>query len=184
MKKILSICVICLFIAGCDERADNSKGTQRLEQDKTEENQARLVAATPPPQFNNSLERDNLVRRLNTLNVQNKIGYIYLVGQGGEVIANYTVKGKVSSLNSLLTTPQQIVNRWVGSSDSGHYEGFVVDSPDFDGSYGKNPEGIFFYTTDGTYVEWIGHYLYVDKPLRITTPVKLLSTVDLEKHGN
>ncbi len=166
-------------IIGCDPPA-TSTGTQRSEEEQTEENQSRLVKSCPPPQFTQSLERENLKKRLEILNVQNKIGYVYLLGRDGDVSAFYTVMGKVSSLNSSLTTPQQIVQRWVGGNNTGgHYESHVVDSPDFDGSYGKNPEGIFFFTTDGTYVEWSGAYLYADKPLKIVNPIKLVSQVDL-----
>lgn len=184
MKKYLLAVVmslgLCAVVAGCDDNA-SSTGTQRQEEAATEQNQARLVASTPPPQFTQSLERENLVARLKRLNVQNKIGYVYLIGRDGDVVAFYTCKGKVSSLNSFLTTPQQVVQRWVGSNNQGHYESHVVDSPDFDGSYGKNPEGIFFFTSDNTYVEWAGTYLYADKPLKITSPVKLQAEVNLNK---
>lgn len=42
---------------------------------------------------------------------------------------------------------------------------------DVDGSYGENDNGIFFFTTDGKYVEWTGTYLYSDIPMIIDDPV-------------
>ena len=75
--------------------------------------------------------------------------------------------GKVSSLNSYLTP------------DSEYYEGTNSDTirtnnlwlADVDGSYGENDDGIFFFTTDGKYVEWTGEYLYSDIPFEIDDPV-------------
>lgn len=183
----VSIIGIALLAFGCDDPQAPTDSSQKKEEQSTEDNQQRLINADPIPQFDKSLERENLIARLKTLNVQNKTGYVYLIGYGGEVIAQYTVRGKVSSLNSYLTTDQQIVARSFGTdmqAGAPHTDGFVVGSPDLDGSYGKNPEGIFFYTTDGTYVEWSGGYLYADKPLKVMTAVKLEATVDLNKQGN
>ena len=42
--------------------------------------------------------------------------------------------------------------------------------PDVDGSFGENDGGIFFFTTDGKYMEWNSTYLYSDIPFEITTP--------------
>jgi hypothetical protein len=165
---------------GCEHEIATG-GTTKTEMEQTESNQSRLVKATPPPQFNQSLERENLVERLKRLNVANKIGYVYLLGNQGQVVAFYTIKGKVSSLNSLLTTPDQIVRI---PATMGEQRYVTLPSPDFDGSYGKNPEGIFFFTTSDALVEYSGNYLYSDQPLKITTPVSLQATVDLEKKRN
>lgn len=42
-----------------------------------------------------------------------------------------------------------------------------MESPDFDGSYGDNGEGIFFFLTDGTYMEWNGKYFLSDEPVKL-----------------
>lgn len=160
-----------LSVAGCGDADKNS--TQYQEERATESNQQKLAKADPAPQFKESQERKNLTRRLNAWNVPNKISYIYLLGMDGKVVANYTVKGKVSSLESYLTTPQQVVERRIGTV----WQGFVVDSPDFDGSYGRNPEGIFFFTTEGAYVEWNGWYMLADQPLKMTTQPILLREI-------
>jgi hypothetical protein len=133
----------------------------KVEMEQTETNQQRLATAQPPPQIAVSLERKNLIERLKRLNTENKIGYVYLMSKSGSVMAFYTISGKVSSLNSLLTTPEQ-VSRVNGYS-------FTLPSPDFDGSYGKNPEGIFFFTTSGALVEWSGDYMFSDQPLKMST---------------
>lgn len=54
-------------------------------------------------------------------------------------------------------------------SSSGGYSGAgqVVDAPDEVGTYGENPNGVFFFLTDGTYMEWAGKYLLSDNPIRL-----------------
>lgn len=146
-----------------------SDGTQATEARTTEENQKRLLQSTPIPELELSLERENLKRRLEFMNDANRPGYVYLLADTGQVIAEYVIKGKPSSLNSLITSPQQIRHTYSGD--------FVVDSPDLDGSYGANPDGIFFFTADNTYVEWAGRYIYSSERLNIKTPVSLTRPV-------
>jgi len=146
-------------------------GSQEQEQALTESNQTTLDKNQPAPTFTFSQERQNLINRLKLTSNPNLVGYIYLMGANGQVVANYTVKGKVSSLNSLLTTPNQL-----RGCDTGQYGGAcsVTDSPDMDGSYGANPSGVFFYTTSGAYVEWSGPYMYSNQPMNITSAVTLV----------
>ena len=154
LKTITSIPVVA---------GNNTQATQRIEERLTEDNQKRLTEAVPPPVLQDSVERRNLAERLKRNNKADKIGYVFLLSDTGSVITNYTIKGKVSSLNSLLTTPQQLSNRPCSSSC------YVVDSPDLDGSYGKNPDGVFFFTTDGNMVEWSGKFLYSEQPMTLSS---------------
>jgi len=158
--------------AGSPNVTTPTNGTQNQEQMLTENNQATLDKNQPAPTFTYSQERANLIKKLNLTANPNLLGYVYLMGANGQVVANYTVKGKVSSLNSLLTTPQQIQACDQGSAGNGC---ITTDSPDMDGSYGPNPSGIFFFTTSGAYVEWSGPYLYSNQPLNITTAVTLIA---------
>ena len=148
---------------------NNQPNTQRQEAKLTEENQKRLVETTPPPVLQDSVERRNLVERLNRNNKAEKIGYVFLLSDNGSVITSYTIKGKVSSLNSLLTTPQQIIHASSRDCSSPSHTCYVVDSPDFDGSYGANPDGVFFFTADGNMVEWSGKYLYSEQPMTLSS---------------
>ena len=142
----------------------------------TEANQQRLIAASDMPKPTSSLERANLIRRYNFLNDQDKQFYVYLVSYG-KVMAFYTAKGKVSSTNSRLTQEEQIVkdpNCYMGG---GGPCGLVVGSPQLDGSYGTNGDGIFFFTTEGAYVEWNGEYMVSDFPLKLSTPPELVKQI-------
>ena len=180
MNKKIVIGIVLLIVAvmgaGCiGEKTSYQDTTSGQEAKLTESNQARLLAVSPPPQLDKSLERENLIRRLNLLNDENKIFYIYLVSYG-KVMAEYVAKGKISSVNSRLTTQEQIVkDPFANTLESRH--GKVVESPDLDGSYGTNGDAIFFFTTDGAYVEWAGEYMVSDFPLKLTTPPELVREI-------
>lgn len=178
-KKVISIGIVLVLIAsmcmGCTEDVEYEDTTSGQEAKLTEENQNRMLIVSPPPKLDKSLERENLIRRLELLNDENKIFYIYLVSYG-KVMAEYVAKGKVSSVNSKLTTQEQIVDDPYAYHASSH-QGQVVESPDLDGSYGTNGDAIFFFTTDGAYVEWAGEYMVSDFPLQLTTPPMLIREV-------
>ena len=89
-------------------------------------------------------------------------------------MAFYTVKGKVSSLNSYLTPLDKVLDDPHGSYDAGSV---VVSAPDIDGAYGENADGIFFFTTEGAYVEWQGDYMVSDQPLKLTTQPELVREI-------
>lgn len=179
MNKKITIGIVLLLVAamgaGCIETKKYEDTTSGQEAKLTESNQARLLAASPPPQLDKSLERENLIRRLDLLNNENKIFYIYLVSYG-KVMAEYVAKGKVSSVNSKLTTQQQIV-RDPYTSTMDNKNGKVVESPDLDGSYGTNGDAIFFFTSSGAYVEWSGEYMVSDFPMKLATPPELIREI-------
>ena len=165
MKKLLIVLSIASAFAltGCFD------STAKLEQELTEANQERLLNTQPPVQLDWSLEREQINKRTSLWNDPNKVSYIYLVSYG-KVMAFYTIKGKVSSVNSQITNPTQITKRFSGA--------FTMPSPAEDGSYGENGDGIFFFTTDGTYVEWAGEYMLADKPLKMATPPALVRNIE------
>lgn len=151
------------------------------EQNKTEVNQRILDKNQPLPAVTQSLERANLIERLKRFNEPTKISYIYLVSYG-KVMAFYTIKGKVSSVDSYLSNPSQLITK-MGNPCNGTYSDdsgkdcYQVESPDMDGSYGTNGTGIFFFTTASTYVEWNGEYMLADQPLQLSTAPELTMIV-------
>lgn len=154
-----------LMAAGCEDAS-----TRRIEEAAAEKNQQALIDRYPVPTLTESLERKNLIERAQRINQQNLTGCIYLVSYG-TVMASYPVKGKVSSLNSYLLSG----DRYIG-------DGTVVEQADIDGAYGKNADGIFFFTADtNAYVEWQGEYLWSDQCLGLSvqpTLVRQLSADD------
>jgi hypothetical protein len=183
MKKIIIglFLVMCLFLSAC-EVIPSQPSTQKIEQTKVENNQQTLIQNQPVPQITKSLERENIINRLNLLNDESKVFYVYLVSYG-KVMAFYTAKGKVTSLNSYINSQQRVVNdencnnAYGGEGSSKRECYFVIDTPDIDGSYGENADGVFFFTTEGAYVEWVGEYMVSDFPLKLTQPAELVKEV-------
>ena len=137
-----------------------------------------LVNSVPIPKITSSSERANVAKRAEIFNNEDKISYIYLVNYG-KVMSFFSVKGKVSSLRSYMTPEQRLVRGNGEKCDSYSSPNcFVVDAPDIDGTYGENVEGIFFFTTEGAYVEWKGDYMMSDQPLKLTTQPELVRQVN------
>ncbi len=172
MKWCLGVTMAVLLFAGCRE---NTHSTAQMEQSLTEENQKVLLKNQPPVKLKWSLERENLNNRANLWNDPAKVSYIYLVSFG-KVMAFYPLKGKVSSVNSQVTNPSQLSDRWITEGVDRRISG-VLPSPAEDGSYGTNGDAVFFFTTGGTYVEWRGDYMLCDKPLKLSTPPALILEV-------
>lgn len=177
-KFLVLIPAIVLVAASCDTKPSD-KGSYAQDSNKVESTQTRLQTATPIPDLTNSAERQNIAQRAKTFDDVNKVTYIYLVSYG-KVMAFYTVKGKVSSLNSYLSPIDKIVYGDGSRCDEGAVETpdcYVVQAPDIDGAYGENTNGIFFFTTDGAYVEWKGDYMVSDQPLKLTTQPELIREI-------
>lgn len=154
--------LLAFALAGCQPAKPNS---QVQEQRAIESNQQRLITAVPPPVLDYSQERKNLVERLKRINAQNMTGFIYLISHG-QVMAYYPVRGKVTSLNAYLMGSTKIMDDPNGDFSAGSLQ---IEQPDFDGAYGKNSDGIFFFTADtNAYVEWFGEYLWSDQPLALS----------------
>lgn len=169
-KKLFLIGIITLGLVGC---GTTSSGEDRNNTAKVGD---KLAASQPTPSdIEYSLERYNLIKRAYWVNgMRDKartlpspiadmpLGYVTLFTESGDVIGQFTIDGKVTSLNSFLTP----------DSESYSAGDWTVDwLPDVDGSYGENDNGIFFFTTDGKYVEWTGTYLYSDIPFNVKDTV-------------
>lgn len=169
IKKVMLVAVMCfglVGLVGCD------RSNRRQDIDDTKTVTDTLIENQPTPtDIDYSLERYNLIKRAYWVNgMRDKanslespiadmpLGYVILFTESGDVVGQFTVDGKVTSLNSYLTPDSE----WYESNVS--YNNWVAD---VDGSYGENDTGIFFFTTDGKYIEWDSHYLYSDIPFDV-----------------
>lgn len=160
----------CGFFSSCNQ---TSSDLQKNEQATVAANQQKMVKAVPAPNLDNSLERQNISKRLTLFDNPNKVSYIYLVSFG-KVMSFYTVKGKITSGTKRLTASQQQID----STDcgSGQCE-LTLDAPELDGTYGSSSPYIYFWTTDGAYIQWSGDYMLADQPLQLSTQPELTRTV-------
>ena len=194
MKKFISLVVaLCLMMAcltGCSNviTIDETEAEKDVEATQSITNE--LIGNQPTPtDIDYSLERYNLIKRAYWVNGQREkantlpceidkpLGYIVLFTEAGSTVGSFVVDGKVSSLNSFLTPDSEFYEkntsyRSMNSvSTKSVYDYANKWLADIDGSYGENDNGIFFFTTDGKYIEWTGAYLYSDIPFIVDDPV-------------
>lgn len=155
MRKLTMIAAALLAsasitLAGCDP-----EGATPVKEAEAQKN----AAAANSIVFTDNAERDNIVARIKLTSNPGQIGYVALLNMGGRPIAYYGVKGKITSSGKRLTKPWEYSNRGAN--------GFMVDSPSDEGTYGSSDPYIYFWTTDGQYVQWSGEYFYSDQPFRL-----------------
>ncbi len=167
---VVTLVVASLTIAGCLEPSPSKPVSSYETSAMANESAVRdLISEDKLPQITRSLERENIKRRIEFINQPDRIGYVYLLSEYGQLIREVQVLGKVSSLNSYLTPMEEV---HLIEHDTGEFYGetpVVVSSPDLDGTYGENADGIFWFTPDGVYQEWSGLYLYSSERLSFTT---------------
>jgi hypothetical protein len=169
MKRRIAALVPCLALVAIGLSSCTTNPGLMKDYTRNDTQLQKLQTNQPAPTITYSNDRAEIAQRLTTWNDPNKIGYVYLISYG-KVMAFYTIKGMVASLNSYLAP----MTGPLGTSP----QDSVVDLPDLDGTYGSNSEGIFFYTTTGVYVEWKGEYMLCDQPLQLSTPPELLLNIN------
>lgn len=178
MKKIITlftlIALICLFSmgnTGCETQTSSNDGTlsRQEEQSKIAKN---LSDKYKIPVINDSLEIENIIRRAKFINQKNRISYLYLLTENGQLIREEQVLGKISSLNSYMTPMEEYKNISGVKTTAESY--LQYSAPDIDGSYGENAGGIFWFTPDGVYREWDGRRLFSSE--RLSFEVKPILT--------
>lgn len=185
MKKLLSLILVAglaLSISGCSW---DESSTAKDQQNQVAVSNILTANQPTPTDISYSLERYNLIRRAYWVNGQREkatnlpcpiadipLGYVVLLTDNGAVVGSFIVEGKVSSLMSYLTPESEFYGQYdnSGSRDKGNSwsNEWLAD---VDGSYGINPEGIFFFTPDKKYIEWTGTYFYSDIPFEIADPI-------------
>lgn len=162
MRNLIAVSAIAL-LAACTPPDNDVSSLEQAAQRRVQE---RMVQATPLPELDYSAERVNLVKRAERLNTENLNGCVTLLSYG-RVIAQYNVAGKVSSLNAYLTGDQRYARVETRSAAGNRIEAYeMVESPDVDGTYGANVNGIFFFEANtDAYVEWHGDFLFSDQCL-------------------
>lgn len=166
IKYFSLLIIIFLTATSCTYEPDISSQSAQQEQERTESNQQQLNTKQPAPKVTWSLERDNLVKRFKLMNDRSVIMYMYIFNYGIEKPIGYYQVNKVSSVNSQLTNPEQVID--AESYLNHHREGsgwLSIPSPAEDGSYGENGNGIFGFTPDDIYIEHNMQYVVSTAPL-------------------
>ena len=180
---LIILSTMLILTTGCELEEKPKQSSTKKDTQQTINIGNKLAENQPTPSdIDYSLERYNLIKRAYWVNgMRDKaralpspiadmpLGYVVLLTDNGAVVGRFVVDGKVTSLNSYLTPDSEyyeLLKEWNSS-------GTATNKwlPDVDGSYGENDKGIFFFTTDGKYIEWTGTYLYSDIPFEVSNPI-------------
>jgi hypothetical protein len=126
----------------------------------------------------NPLELANQKEKLARFNDPSKVGYLYAFVAGTNIVFFSTVEGKISDVNSSMTSPVGVFKSYTNNSNSAGGGNVALPLPGDDLSYGPNEcgdLGVFWFDTSKVLHEWCsssGPWMYVDAP--ITLPSQLV----------
>lgn len=165
----------------CD-MGNRPRNTSALdEQAHTENNQQTLLQNQPLPSITWSMERDNLIKLKKLQNDRGINFYMYIFIEGISEPVGYYQVNKVSSVNSQLSNPMQIISGHLSNNDLPAGTIAVIDSPSEDGSYGTNGDAVFGFTPEGICIQTNMHYITASVPLNFTHPVNRLAIINTEE---
>lgn len=165
----------------------NNIGDLQAQQQRLTLDGYNLVQTNPaykyvPPK--NPLELANLKERLARFSDPSKVGYMYVFIPGTNMVFFSTVKGKVSSMGSSMTSPVGIVK----DQGSGNGGNLTVPMPGDDLSYGQEEceaTGVFWFDAAGVLHETCSQtWQYLDAPLNLPSTVIQLAMPDGSKPSN
>jgi hypothetical protein len=180
MKKLLFLLLPMMFVLLTSESCEGERRPANVsaldEQAHTEQNQRKLNSVQPAPEISWSLERDNLIKRFKLQNDRSVVFFMYIFIEGVADPIGYYQVNKVSSVNSQLTNPMQVVH---GGSSTYYWEE-VLPSPAEDGSYGTNGDAVFGFTPEEIYIEHNLKYIAATVPLTFQRPVNRLAIINVK----
>lgn len=160
MRKItIALAVTSAFLLAACDQTPVQPTAKNIQAQKASE-------AANSIQFSENAEIENIKRRLELTSNPGQIGFVLLLNEMGKPVMYTSVKGKITSGAKRLTPPQEI--RRMDGGEFSREE--MVEAPSDEGTYGSSNPYIFFWTTEGQYIQWSGKYLYSDKPFRIEDP--------------
>lgn len=178
-SRIVFAVLLAAILATTVACAEFKNTTALDEQARTEKNQRGLLTTQPPPTLSWSMERDNLIKRFKLMNDRTVSFYMYVFIEGvGDPVGYYLVN-KISSVDSQLTNPEQIVLSCDGGGHGCSRE--VLPSPAEDGSYGTNGGGVFGFTPEDAYIEHNMKYISSTIPLTFAKPVQRLAVINSDE---
>lgn len=169
-SQVLFSAAACLLLAACD--------AESIAQPSARDQQVNAAAqAANSVVFEKNAEIENIQRRLKLTSNPGQIGFVLLLNQAGQPIMYTSVKGKITSGGKRLTNPTAPMR-----VDCGQYcnEG-LAPGPSDEGTYGSSGDYVYFWTTDGQYVQWNGGYLYSDQPFRTNVQPLVLAMAPASK---
>ena len=171
--------VLLMSVSDC-EGQHPANNTAIAEQVHTEMNQSTLLQNQPLPMITWSMERDNLIKLKKLQNDRTINFFMYIFNEGIQDPIGYYQVNKVSSVNSQLSNPMQIISGNRSGNDLPTGTVAVIDSPSEDGSYGTNGDAVFGFTPEGICIQTNMHYITSSVPLNFSKPVMRLAVISTE----
>ena len=176
--KLSGILTLVFLLSSCFSGDHHANTSAKDEQAHTEANQRNLNSIQPAPTITWSLERDNLIKRFKLQNDRSVMFFMYVFIEGVADPIGYYQVNKVSSVNSQLTNPEQLV--YQPSEGTGSTDYFQLPSPAEDGSYGTNGDAVFGFTPEEIYLEHNMKYICSTVPLSFSKPVNRLTIINVK----
>lgn len=157
-----------LMITGCKHQQPpvNTKITQVQ----------KAKAAANSISFTENAEIENIKKRLELTSDPGLTGFILLMNEAGQPIMYTGVVGKVTSGSKRLTQPF-LCDGVTGLKECRWNDTTVTPGPSDEGTWGSSNPYIYFWTSQGQYMQWSGKYLYSDKPFRINIDPLVINMV-------
>jgi len=172
---IVSLALMSFTANSCGDKGPRNE-TAINEQYHTEANQRILLQNQPLPNVTWSMERDNLIKLKKLQNDRTINFFMYIFVPGVQDPIGYYQVNKVSSVNSQLSNPQQIVTGHdVPGLSIG--QGVVIESPSEDGSYGTNGDAVFGFTPEGICIQTNMLYITSTVPLTFNKTVNRMAVI-------
>jgi hypothetical protein len=160
---------LAVFMPSADAKTKKPGSSQKASQTVVEQYAAAAATAVPYPLADMLrgawLERRLLVENLKRQNDPKRLAYVTLLNTQGQPIIQFSIQGMVFSLNSQMTTEDTVKDY----NTRNGVDVAVTKSPGDNATWGPEPDGVGFFTTEGVEVKWNGLYLESDSPLNITT---------------
>jgi len=165
--SLLFVSIISMFITSCVD-GGQVRNTSAIDEQKHSETLQRNFNETQPlPNITWSMERDNLIKYKKLQNDRSVNFYVYVYNEGVAMPIGYYIVNKLSSVNSQLSCPEQIINGRENGNNLPAGQIAVISSPSEDGSYGTNGDAVFGFTPDDVCIQTNMHYVCLTIPLQI-----------------
>jgi len=174
---LLALLAIGSAVAACDMGGGSTTNQQQVDQQNNNDAAAKLHAKYPYPQLKDSGELKNETQRYSDLNNDpNRVSYLYLMSLDGKIIEEVQIRGKVSSTDSLYSSPVSIDPKCYDNATNYVAGCPVVPAAQPDGSYGQNEPGIYYFLNDAghTMQEWNGTYLWSFNEIHLQQPPSIV----------
>jgi hypothetical protein len=167
------VVLLALTLGACDSTAPTSQAQNDNQSLSNQiEEAARHAVPYPKDQMiaGGWTEEQMLKEHLLRENDPNATRWVIWLGQQGQVIAQWPIKGMVFDPNSSMTETTDVVCNSGGASNGGYACG-TVNSPGDNGTYGPEAGAAAFFTTSNVEIQLPPMAIWVesDAPLNITT---------------